>query len=66
MKKLKLVDGSIPPHTVCPAMAEDKCGFAKACPHKGADHETSFSCGALRFWALTKEGEQFIETPNWN
>ena len=43
-----LVNGNIPPKTICPYVG--KCEIAKvgACSHKGAKHKCEYSCAAAR------------------
>lgn len=47
-KIISLVDGKIPPKTVCPF--KDKCELAKEdrCFHQGLDHQNAFSCAVAR------------------
>ena len=46
-----LVNGKVPPNTVCPF--RNKCPYAKnnSCGHLGVGHTVAYSCGAARAFA---------------
>lgn len=47
-RNTRLIDGRIPPNTVCPFW--DKCEIAQCgkCMHKGIEHSVAFSCAVAR------------------
>lgn len=57
MNPSKLVNGRIPPHTICPF--REQCGSADGkCYHTGLDHTKEFSCGYARAFDLIQRYER--------
>ena len=53
----QLVDGRVPPHTVCPFRA--RCNIAESgqCGHLGIEHPVPYSCAAARALELIEKAE---------
>ena len=47
-----LVDGLIPPNTVCPYKEQCPSAHNGDCGHKGIDHTVAYSCGFARMFEI--------------